>query len=84
MLDPITAAAIYGLLRARAFELTGDSDSADDLTQETLLYLLEHQQPRRAGTERETLRYARMTMRSIFLREFLGKPRRPLKAPLFA
>lgn len=75
MLDTSTAEQIYLPLRARAYELTGLDQAADDLTQETLLRLLERP-PAYVGTVRQTLRYARLTMRSIFVSRFLGCPRR--------
>lgn len=79
MLDACTVETIYSPLRARAFELCRRDDAADDLTQATLLQLLERP-PRREGSPRETLRYARLRMRTIFLREFVGAPRKPVMA----
>jgi DNA-directed RNA polymerase specialized sigma24 family protein len=79
MLSTCTTELIYGSLRARAYELTGSASAADDLTQETLLRLLERP-PGREGTTGETLHYARLTMRSVFLREFVGAARRAVSA----
>jgi DNA-directed RNA polymerase specialized sigma24 family protein len=76
MLDPRIAEQIYPPLRARAFELTRRDNTADDLTQATLLELLERP-PAREGTARETLHYARLRMHRVFLRRFVGAPRRP-------
>lgn len=73
MLDAC-AETIYRPLRARAFELAQRDHVADDLTQETLLELLERP-PARQGTSRETLHYARLRMHRIFVRRFLGAPR---------
>ena len=71
MLDALTAEQIYPSLRARAFELCRADDAADELTQLTLLQLIERP-PARAGTARETLHYARLRMHRIFVRQFVG------------
>jgi DNA-directed RNA polymerase specialized sigma24 family protein len=65
-------AQIYPRLRARAFELTQSDADADDLTQLTVLQLLERP-PAWEGTATQTLHYARLRMRTLFHREFLGR-----------
>lgn len=75
-MDPCIAEAIYPPLRARAFELTRRDSAADDLTQATLLELLERP-PAHEGTARETLHYARLRMHRVFLRRFVGAVRPP-------
>jgi DNA-directed RNA polymerase specialized sigma24 family protein len=66
------AAAIYPPLRAKAFELVRDDFGADDLTQATMLRLLE-KPPARQDSPRELLHYARMVMRTIWKRDFLAE-----------
>jgi DNA-directed RNA polymerase specialized sigma24 family protein len=81
MLAPETAARIYAALRARATRLAATDDEADELTQETLLSLLESP-PSRSGDDAETLNYAIARMRTIHLREFVGAPRSPSRPPI--
>lgn len=75
MIPAATFDQIYRPLRQRAYELAHTDHDADDLTQETLTQLLERP-PGREGTPTQTLRYARLRMGRIFIRDFLGVPRR--------
>jgi RNA polymerase sigma factor (sigma-70 family) len=63
---------IYRPLRARAYELTRSDAAADDLTHETLLQLLERP-PRWEGSVTQTLHYARLRMRTLFLRNYVSQ-----------
>jgi len=64
------AATLYAPLRAKAFELVRDDFGADDLTQATMLRLLE-KPPARQDCPKALLHYARMVMRTIWKRDFL-------------
>jgi len=74
-----TAEGIYPKLRAKAYELMGDDFGADDLTQATMLRLLERP-PARQDSPRELLHYARMVMRTVWRREFLPEVSSPAAA----
>jgi DNA-directed RNA polymerase specialized sigma24 family protein len=57
---------LYPLLRRRAYELTGgDQATTDDLTQETVLRILEADASPSEGPVK-LLRYARSAMRSVW------------------
>lgn len=65
MVSADVLATIHSPLRRRALEFTrGDHPTADDLTQDTLLIVIER--PPIAEDAKTVLRYARQVMRSLW------------------